>query len=92
MKTSRAWLIRTLLNHRILTFRAWLIRTLLKHRILTLDKLDTNLSPMDQVALEGAIDSATFTYVGKGKYLRKKRRKNPKLIISGMNSVNDFLL
>jgi len=81
-----------LLNHRILTFKAWLSRTLLKHRILTLDKLDTNPSLGEMVEVVGSTSTERFTYVGKGLYLRERRRKPPKLVISGMSDVHDFLL
>lgn len=74
------------------TLRAWTLRKLLKKRILTLEKLDTHPGIMEMILLEGTVDSEMFTYVGKGKYLRKKSKKIPKLTISGMNSVNDFLL
>lgn len=72
--------------------RACLTRTLLKRRILKLEKLDTNPALGDVVELVSSTSTERFTYIGKGKYLREKRRKTPKLIISGMNNVKDFLL
>ena len=73
-------------------FKAWLIRTSQRRRLIKL-KLDLS-APLrlgDVVVATGGDGERKFTYVGKDVYLPIKE-KEPRLKVSGMRTLNDFLL
>ena len=72
------------------TFRAWLVRNLRTRSLVKL-KLEMILQLGDLVQVDADDNAQIYTYVGKDLYLPIKQ-KTPRVKITGLESLSEFLL